>query len=79
MYFSTSAPSSSDKESVWIKTTSNTSLDVTGKGSRSDGERNLAHHIRGLSDAVKNGDGKHILVRQPHWVFRTFWQTQQAL
>ncbi|STI65686.1 IncI1 shufflon protein [Escherichia coli] len=31
MYFSTSAPSSSDKESVWIKTTSNTSLDVTGK------------------------------------------------
>ncbi|HDJ8909572.1 TPA: shufflon system plasmid conjugative transfer pilus tip adhesin PilV [Escherichia coli] len=31
LYFSTSAPSSSDKESVWIKTTSNTSLDVTGK------------------------------------------------
>ncbi|EHO03576.1 shufflon system plasmid conjugative transfer pilus tip adhesin PilV, partial [Escherichia coli] len=31
LYFSTSAPSGSDKESVWIKTTSNTSLDVTGK------------------------------------------------
>jgi len=31
LYFSTAAPSADDKESVWIKTTDNTSLEVKGK------------------------------------------------